>query len=62
MISRHRVQRHATAQCPRELRRSIAIRDVADDVKFPSDHGMRSESEEERDGRECEREKYSEEN
>ena len=62
MISRHRVQRHATAQCPRELRRSIAIRDVADDVKFPSDHGMRSESEEERDGRECEREKYSGEN
>ena len=62
MVTRHRVQRYAPAQYPRELHRSIAIRDVADDVKVPSDHGMRSESEEERKGRKCEREKYSGEN
>ena len=62
MVSRHRIQRYTTAQYPRELHRSIAIRDAADDVKVPSNHGMRSESEEERDGRERKREKYSGEN
>ena len=59
MVIRRRVQRYATAQYPRELHRSITVRDVTDDVKVPSNNRMRSQSEEERDGCECEQKQQS---
>lgn len=52
VVIRQRVQQNATAQYPREFPRAIAIRDVPEYVKFQSNHGMRSESEENRGGRE----------